>query len=217
MSVFQIVLKYGKNPITPSSAGIVAIMKGVFGPFLYVPLSSFSGDLLSERIESISLFNRGSGILIIALSLISFGLLIKKKYLSSLVLAGISALIVIGEAYWVTVIGVTGRQYSSIHDPTMFLPSGPLVVYDLTVRARLGNALGYFAGGYISYFFAAIMGRNQIGGRKKPSSHRVKNRSLRIFIGIVLLIVVTFALLYIFGITKSPPIVETKFEGFLQR
>lgn len=162
ISLWKIFLKYAKNPVTPSSAGIVTIVKGVFASFVYVPLSSFSGRLLTERIESISLFNRGSGIIIILLSLISFGLLIRKKYLSSLIPAVLSLAIIVIEAYRVTVTGVSGHQYSSIYDPDIFLPSGPLVVYDLTVRGWLGNALGYLVGGHISFFFAVVMGRNQM-------------------------------------------------------
>lgn len=75
-SLWEKFLKYAKNPVSPSSCGLLALINGVFAPFVYVPLSSFSGRLLAERIESISLFNRGSGIIIILLSLIGFGLLV---------------------------------------------------------------------------------------------------------------------------------------------
>ena len=214
ISLWNKFLKYAKNPVTPSSAGILAIINGVFAPFAYVPLSSVSGRLLTESFEPISLFNRGSGIAVIILTLISYVLLIRKKYVSALILAGVSALIVIIEAYWVTVIGQTGRQYSSIYDPDMFFPRGPLVVYDLAVRARLGNAIGYLFGGHISFFFAVVMGRNQIRRRGGPS-HIIKNSRLRIFLGIVLLLVVISALLYYFLIMGGQPIVETHLEGFV--
>lgn len=213
-SLLEKFLKYAKNPVSPSSCGILAIINGVFAPFVYVPLSSFSGRLLAESIESISLFNKGSGIIIILLSLIGFGLLIKKKYLSSLIPTLLSAVIIIIEVYMVTVVGVSGRQESSIYDPDIYFPRGPLVVYDLAVRGRLGNALGYLVGGHISFFFAVVMGRNQMR-RREGSSHIIKNSRLRIFLGIVLLLVVISALLYYFLIMRGQPIVETHLEGFV--
>lgn len=114
----------------------------------------------------------------------------------------------------VTVVGVSGRQYSSIYDPDIFLPRGPLVVYDLAVRGRLGNALGYLVGGHISFFFAVVMGRNQMR-RKKGSSHIVKVSKLRIFLCIVLLLVVISALLYFFMNAWEKPITETHIKGFI--
>lgn len=214
-SLLEKFLKYAKNPVSPSSCGILAIINGVFAPFVYVPLSSFSGRLLAESIESISLFNRGSGIIIILLSLIGFGLLIKKKYLSSLIPTLLSAVIIIIEVYMVTVVGVSGRQESSIYDPDIYFPRGPLVVYDLAVRGRLGNALGYLVGGHISFFFAVVMGRNQMRKREVSSHIIEKNSRLRIFLGIVLLLVVISALLYFFMIAREKPITETHIEGFI--
>jgi hypothetical protein len=167
ISLWKKIIKYAKSPVSPMSCGFLAIINGVFSPFAYVPLSSFSGRMLSESIESISLFNRWSGMVILLLSFISFGLLIKKKYLSSLIPAILSAVIVIIEAYKVIVIGVTGTQYGSLSNPEMFSPRGLVVVYDLTVRARLGNALGFLTGGHIAFFFAVLMRRNQSNKEKK--------------------------------------------------
>lgn len=211
-SLRETFLKYAKNPVSPSSCGILAIINGVFAPFLYVPISSFSGRLLTESIESISLFNRGSGIIIILLSLIGFVLLIKKKYLSSLIPIVLSAIIIIIEVYMVTVAGVSGRQYSSIHDPNIFLPSGPLVVYDLVVRGQLGIALGYLVGGHVSFLFAVVMGLKQTK-RKIIVLHQ--KPKLRIFLGILLLLVVILALLYFFFIIRALPIAETRNPRFL--
>lgn len=206
-------LKYAKNPVTPSSCGILAITKGVFAPFIYVPLSSFSGRLLKESIESISLFNRGIGIVIILLSLIGFGLLIKKKYLSSLVPAVISVVIITIEVYRVAVEGVHTNMKTSVYDPTIFF-GGPLVSYDVAVRGRFGTALGYLVGGHISFFFSVVMGRNQMR-KKEVSSHIIKKPRLRIFLGIVLLLVVISVLLHFFMIAGGKPIVEANLEGFL--
>ncbi len=216
ISLWERIIKYAKNPITPSSTGIVAIVEGVFAPFVYVPLSSFSGRLLTEKIESISLFNRGSGIIIILLALISFILLIKKKYLSSLIPAILSSVIVIIETYGATVRGVSGHQYSSIYDPDIFLRGGPLVEYDLIVRGRLGIALGSLVGGYILLFFSIVTGRNQMK-RSDELSHSNKKSSPRIFLYIILLLVVISVIVYFFIIASEKPIAETHFKDFINR
>ena len=101
------ILKYAKNPVTPSSCGILAITKGVFAPFVYVPFSLYSGMLLKESIYPISLFTKGSGIIIIILSLIGFVLLVKKKYFSSLIPVMISAVIIVIEVYNIAINGIT--------------------------------------------------------------------------------------------------------------
>lgn len=212
ISLWATFLKYAKNPVTPSSCGILAITKGVFAPFIYVPLSSFSGKLLAESIESISLFNRGNGIVIILLSLIGFGLLIKKKYLSSLIPAVISVVIITIEVYGVSVEGVHSNMKTSIYDPTIFF-GGPSVSYDVAVRGRFGAALGYLVGGHISFFFAVVMGRNQ-NKKIKKSSHYTKKLKLKIFLCIVLLLVVILSLLYLFFTISTKPVVETRIEGF---
>ena len=213
-SLWKKILKYAKNPVTPSSAGIVAIIKGVFAPFVYVPLSSFSGRLLSERIESISLFNRGSGIVIILLCLISFGLLIKKKYLSALVPAILSASIIIIETYTVTVSGISGHQYSSIYDQGEFWPRGPIVEYDLLVRGRLGNALGSLLGGYILLFYSVVSGRNQMK-RSAGLTLSTKKSKLRIFFYSILFLLILSVIVYLFIIASERPIAETHIKGFI--
>jgi hypothetical protein len=215
ISFWKKFLKYAKNPVSPSSCGILAIINGVFAPFAYVPLSSFSGRFLTESIESISLFNRGSGILITFLALISFLLLIKKKYLSSLVPFGISAMIVIIEAYRVTVIGITGQVYKSLIPDVPFGLMDQMVVYDLTVRGRLGNALGYLVGGHIAFLFAVLMGRKQI--KISDGLHRIKKSKLRIFLYIFIMLVVVLVVVFFYIIASEKPIAETHINGFINR
>lgn len=209
-------LNYAKNPVTPSSAGIVAIIKGVFAPFVYVPLSGFWGGLYSERIEPISLFNRGSGIVIILLCLISFALLIKKKYLSALIPAILSVLIVIIETYRVTVSGMNGHQYTSIYDPGEFWPRGPIVEYDLLVRGRLGDALGSLLGGYILLFFSVVSGRNQMK-RSAGLTLSTKKSKLRIFFYSILFLLVLSVIVYFFIMASERPIAETHIKGFIDQ
>jgi hypothetical protein len=209
-------LKYAKHPVSPSSCGILAIINGVFAPFVYVPLSSFSGRFLTESIESISLVNRGSGILIIFLALISFLLLLKKKYLSSLVPFGISALVVIIEVYRVTVLGITGQVYKSLIPDVPFGFMDQLVVYDLTVRGRLGNALGYLVGGHIAFLFAVVMGRKQMKISNDIFRSNKKSK-LRIFLYIVLILVVILVVVYFYIIASEKPIAETHINGFINR
>ena len=121
-------------------------MNGVFAPFAYLPPSGAYALFPASR--PITLMNRWSGIPVVVLALLGFALLLKNRNRGAVVAGGLSALIVLVEVFWVTVVGVTGRQYSSIADPMLYFPQGPKIVYDLTVRAPLGSALGYLVGGY---------------------------------------------------------------------
>lgn len=204
------ILTYAKNPVTPGSCGILAIINGAFAPFIYVPLSSHSGRLLKESIESYSLINTGSGIVIIILSLIGFWVLVKKKYILSSIPLALSAVIIIIEVYKVAIEGVPGDMRTLLHDPTMSpLPyfRGPLVSYDMVVRGRFGTALGYLVGGHISFFFAVLMGRSQIAKEKNKSK-------LHIFLGSVLLMAAISVLLYFLIVAGERPVIESHIKGF---
>ncbi len=214
--MWERLIKYAKNPLTPSSAGIIAILKGVFSPFAYLPISSLTGRFLTESIESISLFNRGTGIAIGIMSLVSYGLVIKRKIYSSYIIAGISALIVVIEAYWVTVIGVTGKQYGSIYDPTIFLPTGPLVVYNLTVRAKLGSGVGYLLGGHISLLLSIFMAQKQMQLKDISRSYILK-RKYKILIGVLFFILLVVVVLTIIYLLNNGPIAKTRIDGFINR
>ena len=172
--------------------------------------------MLVDSVDSISLFNRGSGALIIILSLISFYFLVKKRYLGSMISGSLSALIVIIEMFRVAYLGVTGQQYGSIYDPTIFLPSGPIVVYDVVVRARLGGALGPLLGGHLSFFFAVLMGHHQ--AKRTGDTSQVKKRVPQwVFVGIPFMLLAIAAAVYILIVTASGPIAETHLQGIMNR
>ena len=205
------ILKYAKNPIAPSSCGILAITKGIFAPFIYTPISYHSGMLLTEAIYPISLFNKGSGIIIIILSLIGFWLLVKKKYVSSLVPVVISVAIIIIEVYNVSIHGVPHNitpQMKDMYSPPPYLFSYdlPSVSYELAIRGQFGMALGYLVGGYISFFFAVVMGRNQMKKVGVLSPHTFKS--------IVLLFAAISVIIYLVMIAGERPAVEAYFRGF---
>ena len=204
------ILKYARDPITPSSAGLLAIINGVFAPFAYVPSSGFP---FLPYFEPVSLVNRGSGIVVVALSVVAFGLLIKKRPSGTVIVAGLAFLIVLAEAYWVTVMGVTGRQTSSLDDPTGLFTRGPSIVYNLTVRARLGSGFGYLLGGYISLFFAVHMARRSVIRTDHPAQNTVKSRPTTILtIGLLLLVLLTAV--YSFLTVRGKPIIRSHIVGF---
>ena len=152
------IVRYAKHPASPASCGVLSVINGVFAPFAKVPMAGFRATFMFEAMEGISLFNRGSGIAILVLLVVGWVLLVRKVYKTALVLCVISLTIVLAEAWLIGTGGITGEVRRPLIEGMPLNLAREHLVYDLTVRARFGEGIGYLLGGHIAFGFAAIVG-----------------------------------------------------------